>query len=74
MQVVTEMEWHKISGENLDVDYGIMMTEKEAGRFFADLEDQVRYLEGDLAKVNIFGKWQQIPRQQACIWLSLASE
>ena len=33
--------------------------------FFKKLEEEIEYLSGDLAKVKVFGKIYNIPRQQA---------
>ena len=33
--------------------------------FFKNLEEEIEYLSGDLAKVKVFGKIYNIPRQQA---------
>lgn len=60
----TSLKWDKITGENLDVDYAVLFSPEEAQKYFEALESTVKYFDGDLAKIKIFGKWQSIPRQQ----------
>lgn len=36
----------------------------EARDAFICLENEVKYFTGDLAKVRVFGKWHDLPRQQ----------
>lgn len=62
------LTWEKISGENLDLDYALLFSPEKADKYFSDLESTVRYFDGDLTKVKIFGKWQSIPRQQVWIY------
>ena len=62
----SSLKWEKIDGENLDVDYTILFPQEKADKYFSDLESSVKYFDGDLAKIKIFGKWQSIPRQQVC--------
>lgn len=58
------LSWKKFSGEGLDVDYCRLLTAAQADAALADLEQSVDYYTGELAKVFVFGKWHQIPRQQ----------
>lgn len=58
------IKWKKMTGEMFDVDYTILFPTSVADRLMDDLEKSVEYYEGDLTRVQIFGKWHQIPRQQ----------
>lgn len=59
------LSWRKFSGEGLDVDYCRLLPAAQADRALAELEKSVDYYTGDLAKVFVFGRWHQIPRQQS---------
>uniref|UniRef100_A0A0K8T6M6 DNA oxidative demethylase ALKBH2 n=1 Tax=Lygus hesperus TaxID=30085 RepID=A0A0K8T6M6_LYGHE len=54
-----------IQAEGLDLWYlHQFLTKKQADKLFDTLEDELEYFTGDLAKVKIFGKWRDIPREQ----------
>lgn len=57
--------WESIKNENLDLSYmSSFLTRPEARDVFDRLENEVKYFTGDLAKVRVFGKWHDLPRQQ----------
>ncbi|EFA10619.1 DNA oxidative demethylase ALKBH2 isoform X2 [Tribolium castaneum] len=60
-----QLEMKKITAENLSLDYFLLLSRNVASELMQQLEDSVEYLDGDLSKVRVFGKWHQIPRQQA---------
>ncbi|RZC34506.1 alpha-ketoglutarate-dependent dioxygenase alkB -like 2-like, partial [Asbolus verrucosus] len=60
----TSLEKKKTTAENLDLDYIVLLPKTLASELLKQLEDTVEYLDGDLSKVKVFGKWHQIPRQQ----------
>nr|XP_020450009.1 DNA oxidative demethylase ALKBH2 [Monopterus albus]XP_020450010.1 DNA oxidative demethylase ALKBH2 [Monopterus albus]XP_020450011.1 DNA oxidative demethylase ALKBH2 [Monopterus albus]XP_020450012.1 DNA oxidative demethylase ALKBH2 [Monopterus albus] len=57
--------WQKIEAEGLDVDYALLFSKEEADRLFKQLEEEMVYSTGEEAKVQVFGKVYNIPRQQA---------
>lgn len=58
-------EWRKIVAEDLDLDYcPRFLTTVEGDRLFEYMENNVSYLDGRLARVKVFGRYHQIPRQQ----------
>ncbi|XP_038619035.1 DNA oxidative demethylase ALKBH2 [Tachyglossus aculeatus] len=57
--------WQHIKAEGLDCDYTVLFGRAEADRLFQELEREVEYFTGDLSKVQVFGKWHNIPRKQA---------
>lgn len=57
-------KWRKITSENLDLSYTILFPKRTADMIFERLENEVEYFSGDLLKVQVFGKWHQIPRKQ----------
>jgi len=59
-----DLTFQKISGENLSCDYGVFLSKDGADRLLAECERTLTYNEGQLAKVQIFGKWHDIPRKQ----------
>ncbi|XP_078277966.1 LOW QUALITY PROTEIN: DNA oxidative demethylase ALKBH2 [Rhinoraja longicauda] len=56
--------WRTIRAEGLCCDYTRLFPASEADAIFWQLEREVEYLSGDLTKVQVFGKWHTIPRQQ----------
>ncbi|XP_007058394.2 DNA oxidative demethylase ALKBH2 [Chelonia mydas] len=56
--------WKQIRAEGLNCDYKILFSKTEADKIFQELEKEVEYFEGDLTKVQVFGKWHNIPRKQ----------
>ncbi|XP_067862161.1 DNA oxidative demethylase ALKBH2 [Heptranchias perlo] len=59
-----EYSWKRIRAEGLDCDYTKIFTKSEADDIFLQLEKVLEYFSGDLTKVQVFGKWHNIPRQQ----------
>ncbi|XP_053375899.1 DNA oxidative demethylase ALKBH2-like [Mercenaria mercenaria] len=62
--VVKSPVWKEIRAENLDCDYCVLFDRWQANEIFKECEQLLTYNEGKLAKVNIFGKWHDIPRKQ----------
>lgn len=60
-----------ISGENLKLKYAKIFSKQVSDYIFQRLEKEVEYFSGDLVKVNVFGKWHNIPRKQVKIINSL---
>ena len=56
--------YHKIIKENLELDYFILYNNTKANKIFNELEKNVTYYTGDLARVKVYGKWHKIPRKQ----------
>ncbi|KAL3856299.1 hypothetical protein ACJMK2_011069 [Sinanodonta woodiana] len=59
-----EIIWREIRAENLNCDYACLYSASEADDLLAKCETTLVYNTGHLAKVNIFGKWHDIPRKQ----------
>ncbi|KAK1160116.1 DNA oxidative demethylase ALKBH2-like [Acipenser oxyrinchus oxyrinchus] len=59
------LPWKKIEAEGLDCDYTLLFHRLQADSHFQQLEKEVEYFSGDLAKVQVFGKFHNIPRKQA---------
>lgn len=58
-------KWEKIVAEGLNVDYcESFLTAIEGTAIMEYMEKNVRYLDGQLARVNVFGRSYPIPRQQ----------
>ncbi|XP_053444564.1 DNA oxidative demethylase ALKBH2 isoform X2 [Nycticebus coucang] len=57
--------WQHIRGEGLDCSYTILFGKAEADEIFGELEKEVEYFTGALARVQVFGKWHSVPRKQA---------
>ncbi|KAK2504191.1 hypothetical protein MC885_016377 [Smutsia gigantea] len=57
--------WQRIRAEGLDCDYTVLFGKAEADRIFQELEQEVEYFTGALARVQVFGKWHSVPRKQA---------
>lgn len=58
-------EWKKIVAENLDLDYcERFLTGVEGTTLMEYMENNVRYLDGQLTSVKVFGQFYPIPRQQ----------
>lgn len=61
----SKSSWKTIKNENLDLSYmSSFLGRTEARDVFIRLENEVEYFTGDLAKVRVFGKWHDLPRQQ----------
>lgn len=64
-KVHSELNWKIIKYENLNLSYcSTFLSSCDSQRFFTELEKEVKYLSGDLAKVRVYGKWHNLPRQQ----------
>lgn len=59
-----ELPWKKLKAENLDLDYVKLYSKSKADDIFQELERTLEYNTGHLAKVQMFGKWIDIPRKQ----------
>ena len=59
-----KVKWRKISAENLDCDYTILYSKSEADQLMGKCAELLEYNTGQLARVQIFGKWHDIPRKQ----------
>ncbi|KAJ8005669.1 hypothetical protein DPEC_G00120330 [Dallia pectoralis] len=57
--------WQKIEAEGLDCDYALLFPKQEADKLYTQLEEEVVYLKGDKAKIQIFGKVHNVPRKLA---------
>ncbi|XP_046363603.2 DNA oxidative demethylase ALKBH2-like [Haliotis rufescens] len=60
----SDLKWRKISGEKLDCDYLRLYSRREADELMSECERVIEYNSGHLARVQIFGKWHDIPRKQ----------
>ena len=56
--------WRELRAENLNCDYCRLYSKSEADDLLRECEKNLTYNTGELTKVFIFGKWQDIPRQQ----------
>ncbi|XP_006249560.1 DNA oxidative demethylase ALKBH2 isoform X1 [Rattus norvegicus] len=57
--------WQHFRAEGLNCDYTVLFRKAEADQIFRELEQEVEYFTGALAKVQVFGKWHSVPRKQA---------
>ncbi|XP_060238569.1 DNA oxidative demethylase ALKBH2 isoform X2 [Meriones unguiculatus] len=57
--------WQRLRAEGLNCDYTVLFGRAEADEIFRELEQEVEYFTGALAKVQVFGKWHSVPRKQA---------
>ncbi|KAM6155741.1 DNA oxidative demethylase ALKBH2 [Rhynchocyon petersi] len=57
--------WQHIRAEGLNCDYTVLFARAEADEIFFELEKEVEYFTGTLARVQVFGKWHDVPRKQA---------
>lgn len=60
----TPLIWKKLTSENLDCDYTLLYKAKEADALLEECERTISYNTGQLARVQVFGKWYDIPRKQ----------
>lgn len=58
------LNWTEFREENLDCDYCRLYGESEADLLLNECDKNLIYNTGELTKVFICGKWQDIPRQQ----------
>ncbi|XP_060106380.1 DNA oxidative demethylase ALKBH2 [Heteronotia binoei] len=56
--------WREIRAEGLNCSYTVLFGKAKADGLFQELEKEVEYFEGDLTKLQVFGKWHNIPRKQ----------
>nr|XP_056715162.1 DNA oxidative demethylase ALKBH2 [Euleptes europaea] len=56
--------WREIRAEGLNCHYTILFSRTEADRLFQELEKEIEYFEGEFTKLQVFGKWHNIPRKQ----------
>ncbi|NXG48164.1 ALKB2 demethylase, partial [Psilopogon haemacephalus] len=56
--------WREIRAEGLSCDYRLLFGKAEADEIFQQLEEEVEYFEGEMTKLQVFGKWHDIPRKQ----------
>ncbi|XP_075424905.1 DNA oxidative demethylase ALKBH2 isoform X1 [Ascaphus truei] len=56
--------WKKIQAEGLDCDYTSLFSKAEAGEIYQQLEQEMVYFSGDLSRVQVYGKWYNVPRKQ----------
>ncbi|KAI8480630.1 Alpha-ketoglutarate-dependent dioxygenase alkB 2 [Branchiostoma belcheri] len=54
----------KLRGENFNCDYTVLYRPSVASTLFQACEEEFVYNTGDLAQVQIFGKYRDIPRKQ----------
>ncbi|XP_014243983.1 DNA oxidative demethylase ALKBH2-like [Cimex lectularius] len=61
----SSVNWEEIRGDDLNLSYCHHFLEPErATSLLKTLESELVYFSGDKAKIKIFGKWRDIPRQQ----------
>ena len=58
-----DLKWKKIIKENLDLDYVLLFSKKEADLVFQEAEKVIKY-NAD-SRVFIHGQWHKVPRKQA---------
>ncbi|NXI34829.1 ALKB2 demethylase, partial [Galbula dea] len=56
--------WQEIRAEGLCCDYRLLFGRAEADEIFRQLEEEVEYFQGEMTKLQVFGKWHEIPRKQ----------
>ncbi|XP_041977009.1 DNA oxidative demethylase ALKBH2-like [Aricia agestis] len=59
-----DISWKKIENEGLDLDYAVPIARSVANRILKELNENLEYFTGDLAKIKVFGKVYPLPRQQ----------
>ncbi|XP_060699466.1 DNA oxidative demethylase ALKBH2 isoform X1 [Hemiscyllium ocellatum] len=59
-----ECSWKQLRAEGLNCDYTKIFTKSEADDIFLQLEKELEYFSGEQTKVQVFGKWHNIPRKQ----------
>ena len=58
------LKWRNIARENLDLNYCLLYTRKEANELLVECEKELEYFTGDLARVRMMGKWIDLKRKQ----------
>ncbi|XP_016044663.2 DNA oxidative demethylase ALKBH2 [Erinaceus europaeus] len=61
----TAPSWQPIRAQSLNCDYTVLFSKAEADEIFRELEKDLEYFTGALARVQVFGRWHPIPRKQA---------
>ncbi|KAL8180021.1 UNVERIFIED_CONTAM: Alpha-ketoglutarate-dependent dioxygenase alkB 2 [Gekko kuhli] len=56
--------WREIRAEGLNCSYTVLFGKAKADGLFQEMEKEVEYFEGELTKLQVFGKWHNIPRKQ----------
>ncbi|KAM4710040.1 DNA oxidative demethylase ALKBH2 isoform 1-T2 [Discoglossus pictus] len=56
--------WKKIQAQSLDCDYTALFSKIESDELFQQLEKEIQYFSGDQSRVQVYGKWHNIPRKQ----------
>ncbi|XP_041058002.1 DNA oxidative demethylase ALKBH2 [Carcharodon carcharias] len=59
-----EYSWKRLRTEGLNCDYTKIFSKPEADDIFLQLEKVLEYFSGEQTKVQVFGKWHNIPRKQ----------
>ncbi|XP_048412136.1 DNA oxidative demethylase ALKBH2 [Stegostoma tigrinum] len=59
-----DCSWKQLRAEGLNCDYTKIFTKSEADDIFLQLEKELEYFSGEQTKVQVFGKWHNIPRKQ----------
>ena len=74
-QVETKIDivFRTLKGENLNCEYCRFLSRSDADNLLKECESTLSYNTGDLAKVHIYGKWLDIPRQQVRRRLTLCT-
>ena len=60
-----KVEWTHFNKNDLNISHAVILTQKQCNDFFDRLESELEYFTGDLARVKVFGKCYDIPRQQS---------
>lgn len=63
--VVESVEWQRISGDHLNIRFAVILPTPLCTYYFENLEKEITYLTGEFSKVQVFGKWHDIPRKQS---------
>lgn len=53
---ITAVEWTHVNKNDLNISYGLILSPERSAAMFAQLESELEYLTGDLARVRVFGK------------------
>ncbi|XP_078596750.1 DNA oxidative demethylase ALKBH2-like [Branchiostoma floridae x Branchiostoma japonicum] len=63
-KVDLNLKWRNLRGENFSCDYAMLYSPSAARTLLKACEEELIYNTGDLAKVQIFGQFHNIPRKQ----------
>ncbi|XP_060080692.1 DNA oxidative demethylase ALKBH2-like [Ylistrum balloti] len=63
--VLKPVKWRQYTAENLDCKYTVLYSRSEADNLILECEKSLSYFTGQMAQVQVFGKWHDIPRKQA---------